>query len=74
MYVAIIRMEGDIMNKIKQALKIKDIRYRLYYMIAVLVLVRIGSQIPVPGVDRAYLQECAGRCSWIPEYIYRWFF
>lgn len=33
------------------AFKIKDLRIRIYFTLAMLVVVRFGSQIPVPGVD-----------------------
>ena len=42
------------------AFKVKDIRRKLFYMLLMLVIIRIGSQIPVPGTDstqlKAYLQ------------------
>lgn len=44
------------MGTINKALKIKEIRRGLMYMAAVLVLIRIGSQIPVPGIDREYIK------------------
>lgn len=36
------------------ALKIKEIRQRLLFTLAMLVVIRIGSQLPVPGVNRDY--------------------
>lgn len=52
------------MNNIRKAgaaaagtLRTKEVRRALYYMLAVLVIVRIGSQIPVPGVDREFLRN-----------------
>lgn len=33
------------------AFKVKDIRRKIFYVLAMLVVIRIGSQLPVPGVD-----------------------
>ncbi|MEE1195611.1 MAG: preprotein translocase subunit SecY [Lachnospiraceae bacterium] len=38
------------------ALKIKEIRRKIGYVLMMLVVIRIGSQIPVPGTDNASLQ------------------
>ncbi len=39
---------------IRNAFKIKEIRERLLFTFAMLVVIRIGSQLPVPGVDRSF--------------------
>ena len=39
---------------LKNAFKIKEIRMKLLYTFAMLVVIRLGSQLPVPGVDREY--------------------
>ncbi|MSS64082.1 preprotein translocase subunit SecY [Velocimicrobium porci] len=39
---------------LRDALKIKDIRTKLLYTFMALIIVRIGCQLPVPGVDRNY--------------------
>ena len=39
---------------LQNALKIKDIRQRLIFTFFMLVVVRIGSQLPIPGVDRTF--------------------
>ncbi|WP_099469100.1 preprotein translocase subunit SecY [Konateibacter massiliensis] len=39
---------------LQNAFKIKDIRDRIIYTFLMLVVVRIGSQLPIPGVDRTY--------------------
>ena len=36
----------------RNALKVKDIRSKLLYTLIALVIVRLGSQLPVPGIDR----------------------
>lgn len=39
---------------LRNALKIKDIRQKLIYTFIALVIVRLGCQLPIPGVNRAY--------------------
>ena len=40
---------------LKDALKVPDIRKRLLFTLAILVLIRIGCQIPAPGVSTTYI-------------------
>ena len=40
------------LKTLRNAFKIKDIRNRLFFTFLMLIVVRIGSQLPVPGVDR----------------------
>ena len=42
---------------LKNAFKIKEIRNKLLFTFAMLVVIRIGSQLPVPGVDRNYFDQ-----------------
>ncbi len=42
------------LKTLRDAFKIKDIRKKLLFTFAMLVVVRLGSQLPVPGVDRNY--------------------
>lgn len=42
------------LTTLKNAFKIKEIRKKLLYTLAMLVVIRLGSQLPVPGVDRHY--------------------
>lgn len=44
-------------KKMMDALRVKDIRRRLFFVFICLVIIRIGSQIPVPGVNRSYFKE-----------------
>ena len=44
-------------RKIGEAFKIKDIRSRLLFILLCLVIIRVGSQIPVPGVNREFFRE-----------------
>ncbi|MGL5260545.1 MAG: preprotein translocase subunit SecY [Lachnospiraceae bacterium] len=39
---------------LKNAFKIKEIRMKILFTFAMLVVIRLGSQLPVPGVDRTY--------------------
>lgn len=43
------------LETLRNAFKVKDIRDRLFYTFLMLLVVRFGSQLPVPGVDRNYL-------------------
>ena len=36
---------------LRNALKVKDIRKRLLFTLVVLVICRLGSQLPIPGID-----------------------
>ena len=45
------------LKKVRNALKLKEIRRRILFTFAVLVLVRIGSQIPMPGVNGDYFKQ-----------------
>ena len=42
------------LTTLKNAFKIKEIRNKLFFTFAMLVVIRIGSQLPVPGVNREY--------------------
>ena len=39
---------------LKNAFKIKEIRNKIFFTFLMLVVIRLGSQLPVPGVDRTY--------------------
>ncbi|MBE6014967.1 MAG: preprotein translocase subunit SecY [Lachnospiraceae bacterium] len=39
---------------LRNALKIEEIRKRLFFTFLMLIVVRLGSQLPIPGVDRTY--------------------
>ncbi|MDO5539657.1 MAG: preprotein translocase subunit SecY [Eubacteriales bacterium] len=43
------------LETLRNAFKVKDVRKRLMYTLAMLVVIRLGCQLPVPGVDREYL-------------------
>ncbi len=42
-------------NTLKNAFKVKDIRIKMLYMLLVLVIVRFGTSLPIPGVDIAQI-------------------
>ena len=46
---------------IRNAFKVPDIRKRLFFTFVILVIVRIGSQLPIPGVSRDYFSEWFSR-------------
>ncbi len=45
------------LKTLQNALKVKDIRDRLLFTFFMLVIVRLGSQLPVPGVNSSYFAE-----------------
>ena len=45
---------------IRDAFRIKEIRKRLYYVLFVLIIIRLASQIPVPGVDTSFFKNYFG--------------
>lgn len=45
------------LKTLQNAFKVKDVRHRIFYVLMMLVVVRIGSQLPVPGVDNSYFKE-----------------
>lgn len=42
---------------LRNAFRIKEIRRRLFYVLLMLVVVRIGTQLPVPGVNSDFFKE-----------------
>ncbi|MBU3874416.1 preprotein translocase subunit SecY [Faecalicatena sp. AGMB00832] len=45
------------LETVRRAFHIEDIRKRLFYTFVMLVVVRLGSQLPTPGVDPTYIQN-----------------
>ena len=45
------------LETVRRAFHIEDIRKRLFYTFMMLVVVRLGSQLPTPGVDPTYIQN-----------------
>ena len=55
------------LQTVRNAFKIKDIRNRIIYTFVMLLVIRFGSQLPVPGVDRSlfanWYQQLFGQTS-----------
>ena len=45
------------LNSIQKAFKVKEVRDRLLYTFMMLVVIRIGCCLPIPGVDPSYLHD-----------------
>ena len=45
------------LTTLKNAFKIKEIRQKLFFTFVMMVVIRIGSQLPVPGVNSAYFKS-----------------
>lgn len=45
------------LTTLKNAFKIKEIRKKLFFTFAMLVVIRLGSQLPVPGVNRTFFSD-----------------
>ena len=42
------------LTTLKNAFKMRELRRKILFTLAMLVVIRLGSQLPVPGVDRSY--------------------
>lgn len=51
------------LKTLRNALRVEDIRKRLLYTFFVILVVRFGSELPIPGVDRKYLAELFSNAS-----------
>ena len=51
------------LKTLKNAFKIKEVREKLLYTFFMLVVTRIGSQLPIPGVNTTFFQELFARQS-----------
>lgn len=45
------------LETLRNAFKIKEVRKKIFFTFLMLVVIRLGSQLPVPGVDRTYLAK-----------------
>ena len=45
------------LESVKNAFRMKEIRQKLLYTLAMMVVIRIGSQLPAPGIDRTYFSN-----------------
>ena len=44
------------LKSLQNALKIKEVRDRILYTLAMLLVIRFGSNLPIPGVNTEYLK------------------
>lgn len=44
-------------ENLRSMFKVKDIRHRLFFVLMMIIVIRIGSQLPVPGVDSSVFKE-----------------
>ena len=45
------------LNTLRNAFKIKDLRKGIIFTMLMLIVIRFGSNIPIPGVNPQYFQE-----------------
>ncbi len=45
------------LTTLKNAFKVKEVRQRVLFTLVMLVVIRVASQLPVPGVDRDYFRN-----------------
>lgn len=45
------------LDTLKNAFRIKDIRKKLFFTFCMIIVIRLGSQLPVPGVNRNYFSQ-----------------
>ena len=45
------------LNNVKNVFKLKEVREKLLYTLLMMIVIRLGSQLPVPGVDRTYFSN-----------------
>ena len=50
------------LTTLKNVFKIKELRNKILFTLGMLVVIRFGSQLPVPGI-RIKLVSAEGRCS-----------
>ena len=43
------------LKTVRRAFQIEDIRRRILYTFAMLIVVRLGSELPTPGVDPTFI-------------------
>ena len=45
------------LESVKNVFRVKDLRKRLFFVLMMIVVIRLGSQLPVPGTDSAYFKQ-----------------
>ncbi|WP_455543156.1 preprotein translocase subunit SecY [Intestinibacter sp.] len=56
------------LSKIKQSWKVKDVRKRILYTLMMILIFRIGTTIPVPGVNTSVISKLVGGNSLLALY------
>ena len=56
------------LNKFKQALQIKDIRKKLVFTFLMIIVFRMGTTIPVPGIDTSIIKNMVANNSLLGLY------
>ena len=51
------------MRTLSQALKTKELRNKILFTLGIIIIYRIGSFIPTPGVDYTVVQQCVGKMN-----------
>lgn len=51
------------MRTLIQALKTKELRNKILFTLGIIIIYRIGSFIPTPGVDYSVVQQCVGKMN-----------
>ena len=46
------------LKTLRNAFKIKDVRNRILFTFMMLIIIRIGSELPIPGVKGSVFQSC----------------
>jgi preprotein translocase subunit SecY len=57
-----------VLSQLKQAWKLKDVRKKILYTLMMILVFRIGAQIPVPGVNTDYIRAMVGDNSLLSLY------
>lgn len=55
-------------NRLKQALKIKDIRKKVLFTLFIVIIFRMGTTIPVPGIDTSIIKKMVENNSLLSLY------
>ena len=55
------------MRTLIQALKTKELRNKILFTLGIIIIYRIGSFIPTPGVDYTVVQQCVGKMNNVSE-------
>ena len=45
------------LESVKNVFRVKDLRKRLFFVLMMIVVIRLGSQLPVPGTDSEYFKQ-----------------